>query len=237
MTSIRQGDLTAPRISVIIAVKNGERYVGEALRSILAQTLTPYEIIVVDGQSTDRTVAIALSFANVRCVVQVTPGLAHARNAGLAAAEGEWIAFLDYDDLWDPDKLRVQTEYMLARPHLQYTTTLMRFIREPGAKLRPELDQAALDQPRPGLTPSALLARRSAFDQVGLFDPMYTNGADADWFARAQDLDVPTAIVPTVLLIKRLHHTNLSIDTATTRQDMFRIVKASLARRQRLPHA
>jgi glycosyltransferase involved in cell wall biosynthesis len=221
-----------PRISVITAVKNGEQYVGEALQSILAQTLPPYEIIVVDGQSTDRTLAIAQSFAGVQCVIQTIAGLARARNAGLAAAEGDWIAFLDYDDLWDPDKLRIQTSYMVARPDLQYTTTLMRFIREPGAKLRPELDQAALDQPRPGLTPSALLARRSAFDQVGLFDPAYVNGADIDWLTRAQDLGVPTAIVPQVLMIKRLHHTNLSINTAVSRHDMFRVVRASLARRQ-----
>lgn len=225
-----------PRISVITAVKNGERYLGAALHSIQAQTLLPYEVIVVDGQSTDRSLAIARSFAGVRTLSQEGPGLAQARNLGLAAAQGEWIAFLDHDDLWERDKLAVQSQYMLAQPRLLYTTTMMRFIREPGARLRPELDQAELATPRAGLTPSTFLARRAAFERVGLFDSSYTNGADVEWLTRAQDLAVPTATVPQVLLIKRLHHTNLSINTAATRHDMFRIVRASLARRQRLAH-
>lgn len=222
-----------PRISVITVVKNGERYLAEALHSILGQSLAPHEIIVVDGQSTDNTVAIARSTPGVRIIAQTNHGLANARNLGIAAATGDWIAFLDHDDVWVADKLQVQTQHMLDHPHVQYTTTLMRFIREPGAIVHAELDQATLDTPRPGSTPSALMARREVFDRVGLFDPRYRIGCDADWLTRARDDQVPTAVVPHVLLYKRLHRTNLSVQGLVNRQEMFHIAKASIDRRRR----
>ena len=112
------------RVSVITVVKNGERYLAEALQSILNQTLPPCEIILVDGQSTDRTAEIARSFAGLRYLCQQDQGLANARNLGIAAAQGELVAFLDHDDLWPPEKLDTQVRYMLERPELGYTTTL-----------------------------------------------------------------------------------------------------------------
>src|SRR5688572_11889338 len=114
-----------PRVSVITVVKNGEQYLGDALRSILAQTLPLHEIIVIDGQSTDQTGAIARSFPTVRVIGQTNQGLANARNIGLDAAQGDWIAFLDHDDVWTVDKLRVQVQAMLDQPDLGYTTTLL----------------------------------------------------------------------------------------------------------------
>lgn len=226
-----------PRVSVITVVKNGERYVGEALQSILAQTLTPYEIIVVDGQSTDQTAAVVRSFAAVRLIEQSNQGLANARNIGLDVAQGDWIAFLDHDDVWAADKLQIQVQAMQAQPDLAYTTTWLQFIRETDATVRPDWDATTLAQTRDGSTPSALLARRAVFEEVGRFDPAYTIGCDADWFTRARDYGVPTLSVPRVLLYKRLHQFNLSHHAALNRQEMFRIARASLLRQRRRGHA
>ncbi len=227
-----ESDPGPPRVSVITAVKNGERYLAEALRSILAQSLISCEIVVVDGRSTDGTAAIARRFPGVRYLRQSDDGLANARNLGIEATRGKLIAFLDHDDLWVPEKLRTQVRFMADHPELAYTTTLMRFVAEAGAPLRQPANRTTPDAPRDGCTPSALLARRALFDRIGRFDPAYAVGCDADWFTRARDLEVPTAVVPAILVYKRLHRSNLSANAALNRREMFRIARASIARQR-----
>ena len=98
-----------PRISVIIPAYNAGRYLAEAIQSVLAQTLSVHEIIVADDGSADNTAAVALSFpAPVRYHLNPHEGTAAARNQGVRVAQGEWLAFLDADDLWQPDKLAAQ---------------------------------------------------------------------------------------------------------------------------------
>jgi len=98
-----------PRISVIIPVFNGERFLGEAIKSALSQTLPPYEILVIDDGSTDGSAQLAESFGPpVRVIRQENRGEAAARNRGIDAAQGDWIAFLDCDDVWKPEKLALQ---------------------------------------------------------------------------------------------------------------------------------
>jgi glycosyltransferase involved in cell wall biosynthesis len=97
------------RVSVVIPSFNGERYLGAAISSALDQSLPPLEVIVVDDGSTDGSAGVALSFGpRVRLIRQPNRGSAAARNAGLFAAKGSWVAFLDQDDLWDPAKLAKQ---------------------------------------------------------------------------------------------------------------------------------
>lgn len=101
-----------PRISVVIPVFNGERFLGEAIRSALCQTLPPCEVIVVDDGSGDASAQVAASFGSlVQVIQQENRGEAAARNRGIAAAQGDWVAFLDCDDLWKPEKLARQAEY------------------------------------------------------------------------------------------------------------------------------
>jgi glycosyltransferase involved in cell wall biosynthesis len=95
-----------PLVSVIIAVKNGECYLTAALHSIFQQSYSPFEILVIDDQSTDDTACVAKSFEKVQYIWHETQGVAATRNLGLQAAQGDLIAFLDHDDLWAPDKLR-----------------------------------------------------------------------------------------------------------------------------------
>jgi len=99
------------RISVVIPVFNGERFLGEAIRSALSQTLPPHEVLVIDDGSTDGSAGLAESFGPpVRVIRQENRGEAAARNHGIEAAEGDWIAFLDSDDVWKPEKLALQAQ-------------------------------------------------------------------------------------------------------------------------------
>lgn len=217
-------------VTVIVAVRNGERFLADALASVAAQSTPPAEVLVVDGGSTDGTAQVAEA-AGARVVAQIGLGLAGARNQGIAAARNPLISFLDHDDRWEPAKLQRQTELMRSRPQLGYTLTGMRFELHLDTPCPAHLDPDTLAAPRVAGTPGALMARRSLFDRLGGFDPTLTIGCDADWFTRARDAGVPTAHLADPLLVKRLHSHNLSSDTATNRREMFDVARRSIARR------
>ena len=232
-TSLPASAIT-PRISAIIVVRNGEAYLAHAIESVLAQTVTADEIIVVDGQSVDGTASVARRYLQVCYVLQPDLGLANARNLGIDRASGDLVAFLDHDDSWLPDKLERQRDLMVADPVLRYSTTQMRFVWDHTLGIHANLRRDALDAPRAGSTPSALMAWRALFAEIGYFDPAYTIGCDADWFTRARDCRVPTAVCPDVLLHKRLHLTNLSTQAATNRREMLQIAARSIARTRQM---
>ncbi len=210
------------RLSAIVAVQNGAEHLASALSSIRAQTRPADEVLVVDGESTDGTEAVARSFPQVRYLRQRGRGLAEARNTGIAEASGELLAFLDHDDLWTPDKLAVQVAVLEARPELLFCVAHWRQFDDPAA-----LDEAT----RPGLTPGSLVARRAAFERLGGFDPAFSIGCDSEWFIRARDLRVPSVCVPQALLLKRRRAASLSADRETYRREWLRILQKSLARR------
>ncbi len=225
-------DAVAPlAVSVIVVVRNGERALAGALDSIAAQTHQPDQVLVVDGQSTDRTAEIAQA-RDVDYVLQSDLGLASARNLGVHRCVGELIAFLDHDDRWMPTKLERQLDAMAADPRLAYVTTLLR--RHRGGDAHDsfaQLDGDVVD----GSTPSTLLARRSAFDLVGPFDNSLRIGCDADWFARARDLALPTMMLDEVLIEKHLHAANLSTDGGTNQREMLEVIRRSLSRKRQGP--
>ena len=106
-----------PTVSVVIPVYNGDRYLAEAITSVLDQTYKNFELIVVDDGSTDGSAEIAKSYKQaVLYTFQPNGGLSKARNTGLALARGKYIAFLDHDDLWLPHKLARQVTYLDSHP-------------------------------------------------------------------------------------------------------------------------
>lgn len=204
-----------PLVSVIISVKNGERFLASAIESVLAQDYRPFEIIVVDGQSTDGTAEIAKSYAGVRYILQTGQGVADANNMGLAAARGEFIAFLSHDDTWTADKLSVQVGYMLNHPELLYTIAMAVFFLDPGRVPPPSFRLELLEGEHVGKVMESVVARRSLFETVGGFDTSFSVSDDVDWFARTHDHNVPMAVIPKVLLHKRVHDTNVTWSTPT----------------------
>jgi glycosyltransferase involved in cell wall biosynthesis len=222
----------APSITVIIVVRNGERFLASALQSIAHQTRPPDEVIVVDGQSTDRTAQIAQSFPGVRYLLQPDLGIANARNWAIATATSEFIAFLDADDVWTTDKLAVQMAYMLEHPQLMYTTTWLNHFYDPTCPPRPGYRLESFEQGIEGRTPGTMLAHHTVFKQAGLFDPAFGLASEADWFARTQDAGIPSDVIKTVLLHKRIHASNSSIQREQYRQEWFVVMRQSLLRKR-----
>ena len=218
---------------MVVPVHDGRRFLPAALASIAAQTLVPLETLVVDDGSTDGSAEIAGGFPGVTLRRQPQSGVASARNAGIAAARGDLIAFLDQDDLWAPEKLEMQVAVMRRRPDLGYVLAWETVFLEAGMPqpfwVRPEL----LARRTPGLRPGTLVARRDLFDSLGGFDPSFENGSDSEWLFRAADRGVPFEVVPAVLLRRRIHNANESRRTERLRPELLRTVKASIDRKRR----
>lgn len=130
-------ELPPPIVSVVIPVYRSERFVADTIRSVLAQTLADFELIVVDDGSPDRSIAICKAFTDprIRYVHQGNGGLAAARNAGIRAARARYIAFLDSDDLWHPEKLARHAAHLDARPEVGLSYGYSVFIDELGERL------------------------------------------------------------------------------------------------------
>ena len=218
----------ATSVSVVIPVFNGELYLRAALESIFEQDHQPYEVIVVNDGSTDKTTEIINDFKDVIYVRQCNKGVAVARNKGLDLARGEFIAFLDQDDVWTPNKLAVQVQYFLDHPEVQYTLTHQQFFVEPGAEIPTWFRKELLSEPHPGFVPSTLMARRNVFEKIGRFETQYSHASDSDWFFRASQAQLPMAVIPEVLLKRRIHRENESSKAKIALGELRRVVKRSI---------
>jgi glycosyltransferase involved in cell wall biosynthesis len=166
------------KISIAIPAYNSERCLGETLESALNQTHPAHEVIVVDDGSTDRTEEIARSFGNrIRYIKQQNQGIAGARNAAVREATGDWIAFLDHDDLMLPTKLEKQLAIIEANPDLIVVYSAFTYLYAdgttthipvfPSRKLWPALRY------RTPILPSTAIIRRTAIQEIGGFIQLY----------------------------------------------------------------
>ncbi len=215
-------------LSVIIPAYNAALYLGAAIESVLAQGWQAIEIIVVDDGSTDHCVQVAQRYQPlVQCVQQTNCGPGAARNRGIRIAQGEFLAFLDADDLWLPSKLESQMAHLYAHPELDMVFGQVEQFMSP--ELTPEQQPALPTQPiMTGLHVGAMLIRRPSFARVGEFATTWAIGEFIDWYGRAQMLGLQAAILPQVVMQRRLHTTNLTRRTQDQRGDYLKILKAQL---------
>lgn len=221
-------------ISVIVPTLDAERFCGDALASIAAQTVAAAEVIVVDASSSDATVAVARSYPRVRVVQQDGRGIASAWNQGIRLARSPFLAFLSADDRWLPHKLERQLALMQACPQLGYCVSMFRYELEPGDRTSRVFNRALLGRDLVGRIMETLFARRAVFDAVGLFDASLPLAEDVDWYARAKDVGVPAAVVPEVLLHKRVHEGNASLDPTVNTPALLRVLHRSILRQREL---
>ncbi|MEA5550657.1 glycosyltransferase family A protein [Anabaena cylindrica UHCC 0172] len=220
-----------PLVTVIIPVYNYANYIAATLDSVFAQTYRPIEVIVVDDGSTDNSAEIMLGYPEVQYLYQSNQGVSVARNMAIAAAKGEFIAFLDADDLWKPDKLSLQIAYMLENPHIGITGTRAINFLESDTQLPPWLkDDPNWEEDRV-IIPSTMVVHKSVFSQVGNFSPDYRVSEDTEWQWRAKDAKIPMFKINEILTLRRFHGSNLSWEMAATHKPrMLKIIKDSIAR-------
>ncbi len=223
--------MNKPLVSAIIPVFNGEKYLAQALKSIVEQDYQPLEIIVIDDGSTDGSSDIAKSFPNVGYFYQNNEGVASARNLGIKKSNGELIAFLDADDYWLPGKLPAQVDYLLKSPSIHLLFTQLQNELESGTSMPSWINPTnEIDY-----LPSALLTYKKLFNEIGLFNTNLVLGEDTDWLVRAKDKGFKINVLPQIFLHRRIHESNLSHQSKKYRLDaMFKISKSSIERKKQM---
>lgn len=222
----------APRVSVVIPVFNTARFLADAIASVLAQGEENLEIIVVDDGSTDGSAAVAERFGNpVRVIRQANAGAAAARNRGIAAARANYLAFLDADDLYSPDKFALQTDRLDRHPEVDIIVGRLEYLMLGGT-----------DGGDPGFSPllddhlslqlGCCLFRRRVFDRVGLLDESMRISDDWDWFMRAREAGVPLLLHRNVVLHQRIHTDNITRQREAGARETLELMRRSLARRR-----
>jgi glycosyltransferase involved in cell wall biosynthesis len=213
-----------PLVSVVMPAYNAERHIAEAVNSVLAQTYRPLEIIVVDDGSTDATAETVRRLGpRVRFTTQANAGAGAARNRGVAMATGRYIAFLDADDSWPPEKLARQVEILETNPGCDLVFGQVQQFVHGGDDL---------GGPEPGILPGTLLARREAFQRVGPLAEDLKLGEFIDWYARAREAGLSSRIESAVWLRRRIHDDNLGVRERASRGDYLRVLKAAMDRRR-----
>jgi glycosyltransferase involved in cell wall biosynthesis len=221
-----------PLVSVVIPVFNGERFLREAVDSVLAQEYSPLEIIIVDDGSTDGTEALAKSLPEpVRYLRQTNKGPAAARNRGIELAQGNLIAFADADDLWPQGKLELQLPYLIRDTQIDIVLgriqQVVLFTTSDGQTQSEEFAEPAFS-----VNLGSAVIRRSVFEQVGLFDETMRYSEDVDWFMRAREAGAAIVTIDAVTLLYRQHEQNMTRGKSAAELNVLQALKRSLDRRR-----
>lgn len=221
-----------PLISVIVPAYNAEKYLAEALTSIIDQDYDSIEIILVDDGSTDGTAKAAAVFGTkVRYVYQENSGPPAARNKGLSMARGKVIAFLDSDDLWSDKKLELQLKRLTNKPHVEIVIGNTQRLRLSESCDRDQEFTPYLS-PQPMLSLGSAVIRKSAFDKVGIFDESMLFDDDIDWFLRAREKGIALVIHNDVTQYYRKHTQNITIQRQLDLKYQLIAYKKSIDRRR-----
>lgn len=217
-----------PIVSVIIPTFNRASMVLEAAQSVCQQTFQDFELIIIDDGSTDGTVEELKKIARpFHYRFQENQGVSKARNQGIQVARGKWIAFLDSDDLWRPQKLETQMRFFSEHPEARICQTEEIWIRN-GRRVNPQKKHQKVSGPifAPSLvlclvSPSAVMIQKKLFDQVGFFDETLPACEDYDlWLRIASEL--PIYLIDRPLVIKRGGHPD-QLSHTTPALDRYRI--------------
>jgi glycosyltransferase involved in cell wall biosynthesis len=226
-----------PLVSVVMTVFNGEKYLREAIKSVIGQTYRSFELIVVDDGSIDGSSAIAKSFSSqLRYFYQDNSGQGAALNRGIELSRGSFLSFLDDDDLWREDKLMHQIAAFDNNPdadmvfgHVEqfYSSDLNEDDRK-----RIRIHAKVMR----GFFKGCMLIRRDSFFRVGMFDIRWKLGDFIDWYSRAMEKPLKSIMLDELLVLRRIHANNTGIRDRKFRPEFVRILKASLDRRRRKIH-
>ncbi len=220
-----------PKISLIIPVYNAEKYIIETINSALNQDIELSEIIIVDDGSTDKSIEEIKKFGdNIILIQQENKGAAAARNHGIRIAKGEYLAFLDADDVWTADHLDILYSLFESNPELEMAVGMLEQF------VSPELENRNIHQLEhdarifKGFHPGAILIKRDAFLNVGYLNEELELGEFIDWFSRAEHLKIKTEIVDKLIYKRRLHETNQGVLKKNNLKDYTKVLKDAIKR-------
>ena len=216
-----------PLVSVIVPVFNGERFLREAVQSVLDQKYSPVEIVVIDDGSTDGTATVARGLSDtIRYLHQTNQGPAAARNRGIEHARGSLLAFADADDLWPANKLELQLPVLLRDPEIDIVLGRIQQVR---------MSETAVEEfaePAFSVNLGSAIIRKSVFERVGMFDETMRYSEDVDWFMRAREAGAAIKTIDAVTLVYRQHEQNMTRGKSTSELNVLKALKRSLDRRR-----
>jgi len=215
-------------VSIIVPVRDGERYLAAALQSLLDQEHPPDELIVADDGSADASAAIAAAHG-ARVLRLPGPGPAAARNAGVQAATGELIGFLDADDLAHPQRLALQADALTDPAFDAVIGHVQNFLTpERAAALHGRV--AFAGGPLPGWHVGALLMRRAAFTP---FDESLQGGETVEWLSRLAPSRV--RVLDEIVLLRRVHGDNTTLRDPSWQASYLEVARRAIARSRETP--
>jgi alpha-1,6-rhamnosyltransferase len=213
-----------PLVSAVMPVFDGEAFLEPAIESVLAQDYERFELVVCDDGSTDRTPQILDRYPKVTVVRQANRGTAAARNAAIAVAGVDLVAFFDADDLWPPHRLSSQAEYLRSHPEVACVLGRQEWINPP-VWLRRDTAYGDLD----GVPMMSAMIRRTVLDELGGFDPSYRTGEDTDLLIRLRGRGLRLEVLDEIVLFRR-HHERRLTGTDLRRDGLMAAVRAKLER-------
>jgi glycosyltransferase involved in cell wall biosynthesis len=227
-----------PQVSVIIPVYNGEKTIRETIESVLQQTFADFEILVINDGSTDATLDILSKIIDPRIQIfsYANARQAASRNRGLERAKGDYIAFLDADDLWTMDKLELQVKALQSHPEAAFAYSWTDYIDERGNFLHSGrhitmngnvyADLIVNNFVENGSNP---LIRREVFDRVGVFDEALPPAEDWDMWLRIAEF-YPFVAIPAAQILYRVTATSSSLNIAKQEQQCLEVLQRGFDR-------
>lgn len=237
------------KISAVVPTYNNACYIGDAINSILVQSHSVDEIIIVDDGSTDNTEVIVdvIAKKNANKIIyikQVNQGPSSARNRGIEAANGDWLAFLDADDIWTPDKIALQVEALEREPQLKLIAADMCEINQQGKLLVESVQakhqllekfQALAGKPVPNalnalltknfIPTGTVLVKRAIVITAGGFNTHIRFGEDLELWAKIA-ADHPITCLPEVMMSRRQHGNNATQSTARMLEGLVEVMRS-----------
>ena len=213
--------MSKPLISVIVPVYNGEKFLVNTIKNIIAQDYNPLEIIIIDDGSTDSSLSVLNDInAELKILHQNNQGPAAARNKGISIAKGDYIAFLDCDDLWPANKLIEHADYLNRSDNVDLLQGLVKKIYLSSGNI------SFSAFPQLGNT----LFRSNVFERIGAFDESMRYAEDTDWFFRAYENKLTKVIINKIALYYQIHANNMTKHKELTRRGFFHFLKRHLDR-------
>lgn len=224
----------SPLTSIIIPVYNAENYIQETIQSVLNQTYRPVEIIVVDDGSTDQSAENIRQFqqSEVKYHFQSNLGAASARNRGIELAQGEFLGFLDADDLWLPKKLELQMRSFQKHPELDMVFGHIKQFRSQELNAVEHWEAVLEKKDIPGISVCTMLIKMKSFQRIGLFEIQWRVGEFLDWYTKAKEAGLKSHMLKEIVTMRRIHTDNIGVRERQAQADYLHILKKTIDRRR-----